>query len=94
MLQYLRLTPKIEANIFALGLTTIFVLGSLTLIVAMVAALWLAFQAVVLLLTSVVECCSTIGTLYSGADPLVRLLILVILGYVIYRIVTKVRRTK
>lgn len=91
MLRYLQMNPKIEANIFALGLTTIFILGSVTLVVAMVAGIWLAFQAILLVLTSVIECASTIGALYSGADPLVKLLLLCALVYVASKVARRVK---
>lgn len=92
MLQNLRFQPKAEANIFAMGLTTIFILGTLALIAVCLICAWLVFQLAVLILSSIVESASLIATTYMAADPLVKFLILLAIGYVLYRLTRKVWR--
>lgn len=86
MLRSIHMTRETEANIFALGLTTIYSLGIITLVVAFFALLWLAFQVVMVMLASIAESCAIIGNLYSGSDPLAKLLIICIVGTVVYKI--------
>lgn len=76
------LTPQRQAHIYATGLLTILTLGTLAAIAACLAAIWLVVELATLLLTATVECCATIGATYAGADPLVKFLILVALGFV------------
>lgn len=85
ILQDLHLTPQRQAHIYATGLLTIITLGTFAVIAACLAALWLLVELATLLLTAMVEACNTIGQTYASADPLVKFLILVALGFVVYR---------
>lgn len=86
------LTPQRQAHIYATGLMTIVALGTISLIALCLAALWLLIELATLIVQSVVECLTTIGTTYASADPLVKFLILVGIGFVVYRLVRKVWR--
>lgn len=94
MLQRVRISPNAQANIYAAGLTYVYVMAIVGAVVGLVAVIWCVFQIVMLMLTSIVECASIIGTLYNGADPLVKLLILCAIGYAASKVVRRVRRTK
>lgn len=86
------LTPQKQASVYATGLMTILALGTLSLIALILAALWLFVQLAALILQCVVECLTTIGYLYASADPLIKFLILVSVGFVVYRLVRKAWR--
>jgi len=86
ILHGLPLTPQRQAHIYATGFLTIITLGTFAVVAACLAALWAVVELATLLLTSIVECCSTIGATYTAADPLVKLLILASLAYVTYRV--------
>lgn len=85
MLRSIHMTHKTEANIFALGFTTIIGLGIISLFVAFVALLWLAFQVVMVMLAAIAASCAIIGNLYNGSEPLAKLLIICIAGIVVYK---------
>ncbi|HVU68017.1 MAG TPA: hypothetical protein VHD63_12840 [Ktedonobacteraceae bacterium] len=91
-MHHLHLTPQRQAHIYATGLLTILTLGTLAAIGACLAALWALVELATLLVTSIVECCSLFGQTYASADPLVKFLLLVALGFVIYRVMRKVWR--
>lgn len=92
MLQNLRIGLKAQANIYAAGLTYIYIVAIVGTVVGLVAVVWCAFQIVMLMLLSVVEVASIIGSLYNGSDSLTKLLILCIAGTLVYRIARKVWR--
>jgi hypothetical protein len=58
----------------------------------LVGVVWSLFKLVELALTAIVEACNTIATTYNGADSLVKFLILLAIGYVIYRVVRRAGR--
>lgn len=94
MFQDLHITPKQQANIFATGFLVIITLGTLASIGLCIAALWLLVELGQLLLTAIIECCQSIGATYQAADPLVRFLILVSIGFVVYCIVRHFRQSR
>ncbi len=81
----LPLSPERQAHLYATGMLTILTLGTLASIAAVVAALWLLVQVVILCLESTIEALTTVGATYQAADPLVRFLILLTIGAVLYR---------
>ncbi|HEU5376454.1 MAG TPA: hypothetical protein VFV38_13505 [Ktedonobacteraceae bacterium] len=86
------LSPQHQAHIYASGLATIFVLGTLSLVVVCLAALWCVFQLAVLILASIVECSLLISALYQDSPPVLKLLILASIGFMLYKTVQKGRR--
>ena len=78
------LSPRRQAHIYASGFLVLLTLGTLAAIGLCLAALWLLVELTMLLLISIIECCSAIGTTYAAADPLVKFLILVAIGAVFY----------
>jgi hypothetical protein len=85
ILQDVHLTPQRQASIYAQGLLILLALGTLTAIGLCIAALWLLVEVIQLLLTAIVEACTTIGATFQAADPLVKFLLLVAIGFVLYR---------
>lgn len=79
------LTPQREASLWATTLLVTISLGTLALIALVFVALWLLVELAQLLLTATVEACNTIGATYASADPLIKFLLLVALGFVVYR---------
>lgn len=84
MLSDFHLTPQRQAHVYAAGLLTIITLGTFAVIAACFVALWLLVELATLLLTATVEACNTIGQTYASADPLVKFLLLVAIGFVVY----------
>lgn len=83
----LPLSPARQAHIYASGMLTIITLGTLALIAACFAALWLLVEMATLIFTAIVESCALIGQLYTSADPLVKFLILLSISYASYRLI-------
>lgn len=88
----LQMSPSMQAHCYAIGRLAIIVIGTAGVIAACLAALWLVFQIAALILVSIVECCNLIGSLYSGADPLVKLLVLACVAVAMYRVVPRALR--
>lgn len=86
------ITPQRQAHIYASGLLTIITLGTLGAIAACIAAIWAVVELAALLLTVTVETCSTIGSTFAAADPLVKFLILAGLAYITYRAGRRIAR--
>ncbi|MGH2506953.1 MAG: hypothetical protein ACRDHZ_06005 [Ktedonobacteraceae bacterium] len=80
------LTPQRQAHIYSTGLLTIITLGTLALIATCFVAMWALVELATLVFIAIFEACTLIGQLYSAADPLVKVLIWVILGTVLYRL--------
>ena len=93
MLQQTIFSPQRQAHLFSMGVLTVIAIGTIGLIVACIAAIWLAFQVIMLLFTSIIECCQIIGSEYAGSDSFVKLLILAGLTFLFYRILRHVRRS-
>ena len=70
----------------------ILTLGTFAAIGACLVALWGLVELATLLLTATVEACNTIGQTYTVADPLVKFLILVAIGFVMYHAGRRVLR--
>ncbi len=87
MFQDLHLTPQRQATIYACGLFTIMGLGTLSLIALVFVALWACLQFVTLLLDSLIECLTTASSLFDKSPDIVKLTILVSIGFVLYRAV-------
>lgn len=86
------LSPQRQAHIYASGLTAIMVLGTLTLIMLGLAALWLVMQFALLLLTTLIASCNTLATTFTNSPDLVKLVILCAGLFVAYKGVRKVWR--
>lgn len=86
------LTPQKQASIYATGLLTILTLGTLATILLCIAALWLVAQVVTLLLASAIECLSTVAQLYTASDPRIKFVLLVAIGYAVYRVARRAWR--
>lgn len=86
MLQDSLLSPTRQAHIYAAGFLTILTLGTLATIALCLASIWFLVELAQLLLAAIVESCSTIAATYTAADPLVRFLMLVAIGYLIYSV--------
>lgn len=84
-----RLTLKQESHAFAAGMLTILALGTLASFAVVLTALWLLVQFVALLFQSMIEVLSSLGATYQAADPLIRFLMLVAIGYTLYRLVRR-----
>lgn len=85
ILQDLHITPRQEAAVLTTGLLTVLFLGILACIAVIFAALWATVQIATLLLTSVIEALTSVGTTYQSADPMIRFLLLVTIGYIVWR---------
>lgn len=72
------------------GVLTIMFLGMAAAAALVIGAIWLLAQVALLALQSLTECISTIGSTYQGADAFTRFLILVSIGYVVYRVLRRV----
>lgn len=90
--QSLGLTPQRSAHVAATGALAVIAIGTIGTVVLVLAAIWLAVQFIALILTATVEVCTTIATTYNGADSLVKFLILLACGYVVYRVVRRTGR--
>lgn len=88
----IRLNAKREAAVLTAGFMFIITLGIFTAIGLVIAALWLLVQIATLALQSAIEALASVGQTYQAADSLIRFLILVALGYIIYRVVQRVLR--
>jgi hypothetical protein len=86
------LTPRQQASIAAIGLITVVSVGVTTCIMLVLALLWLVVHLALLTLQAFVETLSAIGTTYAAADPLVKFLLFVALGVVMYRVYRKVAK--
>lgn len=78
------LTPRQQAHLYASGALTIIILGTLALFALCLVALWAVVELAALLLQSALECLTTVGATYASADPLVKFLILVGIGAVLF----------
>ena len=85
LLSALNSTPQRQAHIYATGFLVILTLGTLAAIAACLIAIWAVVQFATLLLTSIIESCTMVGQMYASADPLVKFLILVAIGFLIYQ---------
>lgn len=81
----IHLTASSQAHVFASGLLILLTLGTLAAIALCLAALWFLAELAALLLTTTIECCSTIAATYTAADPLVKFLILASLAIIAWR---------
>lgn len=88
----IRLTAKSQAHCYAMGFITLFTLGTLALIALLFAAFWLLVQLVAIFLAGIIEACNAIGSTFQAADPLVKTILLIAIGALIYQIVRKVWR--
>lgn len=80
------INPQRQAHIYASGLLALLSLGTFALIAVCIAAFWLLIQFALLALQSIVECSHAIGTTFQSADPLVKFLMLLACGFVVYRV--------
>lgn len=93
MLQmHTNISPKTQAHIYATGLVSLITLGTFALIALCFVALWMVVQFATLLLTSMIEALSTVGQLYATSDPMIKFLILVSLGSMVYGLVRTWRK--
>lgn len=84
-------TPRQQASIAAIGLVTVVSMGVAACIVIVLALLWLVVHLALITLQAFIETLSTIGATYAAAaDPLVKFLLLVAIGYVMYRVYRKI----
>lgn len=74
-----------EALIITVGLFTVLSLGVIAAIALVIGAFWCLFQLTFLALQSIIEVSRSIGATFNAADPLVRFLILVAIGCVVFR---------
>ncbi len=74
------------------GYMAIVVMGILSCIALLFAALWLLVQFCFLVLASMIEVLQTIGALYAASDPLIRFFVLVSIGYALYRLCQLLRK--
>lgn len=88
----LPISVKQQSHIYAMGFVSLITLGSLALLGLIFAAFWLLIQFLSLLLASIVEACNAISLTFTTADPLVKFLILFVIGVAMYRVVRKVWR--
>lgn len=86
MLDDLHLTSQKRASLFATGFLVVLTLGTFAVIGLCIAAFWLLVEVCSLLLQVTIETLSTIGQTYGEADPMIRFLLLVAIGYVLYRL--------
>lgn len=69
----------------AIGFVTVAIVGIAGCLALALGALWLVAELCLLVLQVVIECFTTMSTLYSQSDPLIKFVLLVTIGYVIYR---------
>lgn len=86
MMSPLNFTPKQTAAAASAGMLTILILGSLAAFTLVIGAFWIVVQVATLAMTSIVEALGSIGATYQAADPMIRFLILISIGYVLYRV--------
>ena len=87
--QDLPFSPQRQASFFAAGMLTILALGTLASFAVVLTVLWLLVQFVALLFQSMIEALASIGQLYATSDSLIKFLILVAIGYSLYRLVRR-----
>lgn len=92
MFQDLHLTPQRQASIYATAVLVLLFLGTLASILLVIAAAWFVLELFALILFSAIECCELIGQTFQMADPMIRFLILVVIGLVLYRTFKHFRR--
>ena len=76
---------RVQGLAVATGLLTFVCVGAAACFALVAAAFFLVVQFVLILLQSIVETFSCIGSTWAGAHPVVKLLILVALVYGVYR---------
>lgn len=74
-----------QAAAITAGYMLVIFLGIAAIVAIVLGCLWAIAQLFLLVLQCVIECLSTIGTTYQAADPLVKFLILVAIGFLVYR---------
>lgn len=87
MIQNIRLDPR--NHVYVSGLVALLTFGTFGLLATCIAALWLLFQFVLLAFQSMVECGNAIAATFQAADPLIRFLMILAVGFVLYRIVRR-----
>lgn len=78
-----------QAYVYRSGLVALLSLGTLSLLALCLAACWLLFRFVLLAFQSMLECGQAIDNTFQAADPLVRFLMILAVGFVLYRIVRR-----
>ena len=76
---------RVQSGVVMVGLLTFVSVGAAACFALVAAAFFLVVQFFLIVLQSTLEAFSCIGALWAGADPFVKLVILVALGYGVYR---------
>jgi glycopeptide antibiotics resistance protein len=87
ILQSIHLNPRNHATVS--GMAVLLTLGTFALVALCIAAFWLLLQFVLLAFQSMVECGNAIESTFQSADPMIRFLMLLAIGFVLYRIVRR-----
>ena len=76
---------RVQSGVVAIGLLTFVCVGAAACFALVAAVFYFVVQLFLIILQAIVETCSMFGATWVNADPFVKLLILVALGYGVYR---------
>lgn len=86
------LTPRTTASLAVLGLTTIVTAGVAACVATILAILWGLVELALLFLQATVSTLTVIGSTFIAAQPTIRLLVLVLIAYAVYRVYRQVSK--
>jgi hypothetical protein len=87
-------SPRQYASLALIGLFTVLFTGIAACVCIVFGLLWLLIQFALIVIQASIETMQSIGLLYLSSDPLIKFCLLVAIGYVVYRLLTRARASQ